>query len=50
MFVMWDIVTGDVFVAALITYIIAHGLKELRSSLGVANIARKTLVDQRLLI
>jgi meckelin len=46
----WDLASGNIFVGALITYIIAHGLKEVRKYLGKANIARKTLIDSRFLI
>lgn len=39
----------DVFIAALFTYIIAHALIELRAKYGTANVAAKTLVDERFL-
>lgn len=40
----------DVFIAALLTYVMAHGLMELRCKWGTNNVAEKTLVDERFLI
>mmetsp|Transcript_30753 Transcript_30753/g.82367 ORF Transcript_30753/g.82367 Transcript_30753/m.82367 type:complete len:735 (-) Transcript_30753:197-2401(-) len=50
MLAAWDLASGDAFVAALITYIISHGLCVLRERMGKENIARKTLIDPRFLI
>ncbi len=46
----WDLASGNIFVGALITYIVAHGLKEVRKYCGKLNISHKTLIDSRLLI
>ncbi|KAJ1476180.1 Meckelin [Baffinella frigidus] len=48
-FVIWDLVFVDVFIAALLTYVMAHAIVELRSKYGTANVAAKTLVDERFL-
>jgi len=49
-FIVWDLIFVDVFIAALLTYVLAHGLMELRCKFGTSNVARKTLVDERFLI
>ena len=40
----------DVFIAALLTYIISHGLVRIRDRFGTQNVAAKTLIDERFLI
>lgn len=49
-FIMWDLIFHDVFIASLLTYIVAHSLIELRCSWGGKNISQKTLVDDRFLV
>ena len=49
-FIMWDLIFHDVFIAALLTYVVAHALMELRTTWGGSNIAKKTLVDERFLV
>ena len=46
----WDLASGNIFVGALVTYVVAHGLKEVRAALGKRNISAKTLIDERFLI
>jgi meckelin len=46
----WDLASGNIFVGALVTYVVAHGLKEIRDYFGKANISAKTLIDSRFLI
>mmetsp|Transcript_20051 Transcript_20051/g.48369 ORF Transcript_20051/g.48369 Transcript_20051/m.48369 type:complete len:1132 (-) Transcript_20051:248-3643(-) len=49
-FIMWDLIFMDVFIAALLCYITSHALIELRCTWGGSNIAKKTLVDERFLV
>eukprot|EP00286_Rhodomonas_abbreviata_P022215 CAMPEP_0181293250 /NCGR_PEP_ID=MMETSP1101-20121128/2965_1 /TAXON_ID=46948 /ORGANISM="Rhodomonas abbreviata, Strain Caron Lab Isolate" /LENGTH=1131 /DNA_ID=CAMNT_0023397825 /DNA_START=397 /DNA_END=3793 /DNA_ORIENTATION=- len=49
-FIVWDLIFQDVFIAALLTYVGAHALMELRCKWGTSNVAKKTLVDERFLI
>jgi len=49
-FIMWDLVFKDVFISALLTYIISHGLVAIRDKFGTSNVAAKTLIPEVFLI
>ena len=49
-FQMFDLSTGNVFIAAMCTYIIDKGLCYIRKRLGEGNIASQTLVDKQFLL
>ena len=40
----------DVFISALLTYIISHGLVAVRDKFGTSNIAKKTLIPEVFLV
>jgi len=49
-FIMWDLVFQDVFISALLTYIISHGLVAVRDKFGTSNVAAKTLIPDVFLV
>lgn len=49
-FVMWDLVFKDVFIAALLTYIISHGVQRLKDQFGTSNVSAKTLIPDKFLV